>query len=52
VATGANLKLPGYQKIQIKKNGAGVSVVYGQAWVDVNKDNLKDWVLPNGKYKL
>ena len=52
IKPGVDLKVPGYNKIQVKKNAAGVSVVYGQAWVDVNKDNLKDWILPNGKYKL
>ena len=52
VANGTDLKVPGYKKIMIKKNDAGNPVVYGQAWVDVNKDNLKDWMLPTGKYKL
>jgi simple sugar transport system substrate-binding protein len=52
IKPGMDLKVPGYGKISVKKNAAGVPVVYGQAWVDVNKDNLKDWVLPDGKYKL
>jgi len=52
ITPGADLKVSGYNKIQIKQNAAGVNVVYGQAWVDVNKDNLKNWLLPNGKYKL
>jgi simple sugar transport system substrate-binding protein len=52
IKPGMDLKVPGYSKIQIQKNPAGVNVIYGQAWVDVNKDNLKNWLLPNGKYKL
>jgi hypothetical protein len=27
-------------------------VIYGSAWVDVNKNNLKDWTNPDGSYKL
>jgi simple sugar transport system substrate-binding protein len=52
ITEGMNLGRPGYTKITIKKNKSGVPVIYGSAWVDVNKDNLKDWINPDGKYKL
>jgi len=52
IKEGTNLGRPGYESIIIKKNKDGVPVIYGQAWMDVNKDNLKDWKKPNGDYKL
>lgn len=52
IKDGMNLGVPGYEKIIIKKNKFDVPVVYGQAWVDVNKDNLKEWTNPDGSYKL
>ena len=52
VTEGMNLGKPGYEKVTIKNNASGVPVIYGAAWVDVNKDNLKDWVNADGKYKL
>jgi len=52
ITEGMNLGRPGYTKITIKKNKYGVPIIYGSAWVDVNKDNLKDWMTPDGKYKL
>ncbi len=52
ITEGMDLGRPGYEKITIKKNKYGVPVIYGQAWQDVNKDNLQDWVNPDGKYKL
>jgi simple sugar transport system substrate-binding protein len=52
VKEGMDLGRPGYTKVTIKKNKSGVPVIYGSAWVDVNKDNLKDWTNPDGKYKL
>jgi simple sugar transport system substrate-binding protein len=52
ITEGMDLGRPGYTKITIKKNKSGVPVIYGSAWVDVNKDNLKNWVNPDGKYKL
>ena len=52
IKEGTNLGRPGYENIIIKKNAAGVPVIYGQAWMDVNKDNLKDWKKPDGDYKL
>jgi simple sugar transport system substrate-binding protein len=52
ITEGTNLGRPGYESIIIKKNKDGVPVIYGQAWMDVNKGNLKDWKKPNGDYKL
>jgi simple sugar transport system substrate-binding protein len=52
IADGTNLGVPGYEKITIKKNDAGVPVIYGQAWVDVDKSNLSEWKTSDGKYKL
>jgi simple sugar transport system substrate-binding protein len=52
VTEGMNLGRPGYEKIILKNNASGVPVIYGAAWVDVNKDNLKDWTNADGKYKL
>ncbi len=52
ITDGMNLGKPGYENIKIKKNKYGVPVIYGNAWVDVNKDNLKEWMTPDGKYKL
>ena len=52
ITEGMNLGRPGYEKITIKNNKDGVPVIYGQAWMDVTKDNLKDWKKPDGDYKL
>jgi len=52
IKDGVDLGVPGYNSITIKNNEHGVPVVYGQAWVDVNKDNLKDWTNADGSYKL
>jgi len=52
ISDGTNLGAPGYEKITIKKNDAGVPVIYGQAWVDVNKENLGTWKNADGSYKL
>jgi simple sugar transport system substrate-binding protein len=52
ITAGMSLGRPGYEKIIIKNNKSGVPVIYGSAWVDVNKDNLKNWTNPDGSYKL
>ena len=52
VANGTDLKASGYNSITIQKNDSGVSVIYGQAWVDVNKGNLGEWRNSDGSYKL
>jgi len=52
IKEGMDLGATGYENITIKKNQNGVPVVYGQAWVDVNKDNLDEWTNSDGSYKL
>jgi simple sugar transport system substrate-binding protein len=52
IKEGDNLGKPGYESVTIQHNASGVPVVYGQAWVDVNKDNLDDWKNPDGSWKL
>lgn len=52
ITEGTDLGAPGYENITIKKNEHGIPVIYGQAWVDVNKENLADWKDASGKYKL
>ncbi len=52
IKEGDNLGKPGYESVTIQNNAAGVPVVYGQAWVDVNKDNLDDWKNSDGSWKL
>ena len=52
ITEGMNLQRPGYESITIKQNDAGENVIYGQAWQDVNVDNLDEWIDENGDYKL
>ncbi|MDR1929723.1 MAG: substrate-binding domain-containing protein [Treponema sp.] len=52
IADGTDLGVKGYDNIMIRNNDAGVPVIYGQAWVDVNKDNLDEWRNADGSYKL
>lgn len=52
VTAGADLGRPGYEDITIQTNSSGSKVIYGQAWVDVNKDNLDDWKTASGDYML
>ncbi|MDR3166299.1 MAG: substrate-binding domain-containing protein, partial [Treponema sp.] len=52
IADGTDLGVSGYNSVTIKNNDAGVPVIYGQAWVDVNKDNLSEWRNADGSYKL
>jgi simple sugar transport system substrate-binding protein len=52
IVDGTDMGAPGYESITIKKNEHGHPVIYGQAWVDVDKDNLDDWKDSAGKYKL
>ena len=37
-AEGMDLGIPGYEKVSLDGK-----VIYGQAWVDVTKDNAKDY---------
>jgi simple sugar transport system substrate-binding protein len=52
IRDGISLNVDGYRSITIKNNDAGVPVIYGQAWVDVNKGNLSEWRNADGSYKL
>lgn len=52
IKDGINLGVPGYENITIRKNAHGVPVVYGQAWVDVDVNNIDDWKGPDGDYLL
>ena len=52
ITEGMDLGRPGYESITIQKNADGFPVIYGQAWVDVDLDNLDDWKNPDGSYKL
>jgi simple sugar transport system substrate-binding protein len=38
VTNGADLGVTGYNKVAVKGH-----VIYGQAWVDVTKNNMKDY---------
>jgi simple sugar transport system substrate-binding protein len=52
LSDGTDLGVSGYDNVTIRNNDAGVPVIYGQAWVDVNKDNLGEWKNADGSYKL
>jgi simple sugar transport system substrate-binding protein len=52
ITPGTDLKAKGYNNITITPNEHGVPIIYGAAWVDVNKGNLGEWRNPDGSYKL
>ncbi|MFP4329203.1 MAG: substrate-binding domain-containing protein [Spirochaetaceae bacterium] len=52
VTDGTDMGRPGYESVTVRPNDSGVPVIYGQAWVDVNADNLDDWRDANGDYTL
>jgi simple sugar transport system substrate-binding protein len=52
IADGLDLGVPGYHNITIIPNEHGVPVIYGAAWVDVNRYNLHEWRNPDGSYRL
>ena len=52
VGAGADLGRPGYDRVTVMPNAAGVPVIYGSAWMTVNRDNLKDWIRPDGSCTL
>jgi simple sugar transport system substrate-binding protein len=52
ISDGTDLGVSGYNNVTIRNNDAGVPVIYGQAWVDVNKNNLGEWKNADGSYKL
>ena len=52
IKEGLDLGIPGYESVTIRTNEHGVPIVYGSAWVDVNKDNLDEWKNEDGSYRL
>lgn len=52
ITNGTDMGAPGYNNVTVRKNESGVPVIYGQAWVDVNEDNLDEWKDADGSYKL
>jgi len=52
IEEGMDLGRPGYESIIIQENEHGVPILYGQAWADVNADNLDEWRDANGDYEL
>jgi simple sugar transport system substrate-binding protein len=52
ISDGTDLGVSGYNNVTIRNNESGVPVIYGQAWVDVNKGNLGEWRNADGSYKL
>ncbi len=52
ISEGIDLGRPGYENIIIKENANGVPIIYGQAWADVNIDNLDEWRDASGDYEL
>ncbi|MFW6137817.1 MAG: autoinducer 2 ABC transporter substrate-binding protein [Spirochaetota bacterium] len=52
ITEGMDLGKPGYENITIQENESGTPVIYGSAWVDVDKENLDEWKNPDGSYKL
>lgn len=43
ITDGMDLGVPGYNKVSVKKGAGDGIIVTGQAWVDVTKDNYKDY---------
>ena len=43
IEDGMDLEAEGYQGLLLKQNDKGANVLYGQAWIDVNKDNMGDY---------
>jgi simple sugar transport system substrate-binding protein len=52
VVDGMDLGAPGYESISVQPNEHGVPVALGQAWADVNADNLDEWRDANGDWEL
>lgn len=52
MSDGMDLGVAGYENVSIQNNDAGVPVVYGQAWHDVNADNLDEWRTADGDWEL
>ena len=43
ITDGMDLEAEGYQGLLLKENDKGAKVLYGQAWIDVDKDNMGDY---------
>ena len=43
VEDGADLGVPGYNKVVVRKGAGAGQVILGQAWADVDKSNMKDY---------
>jgi len=52
IKDGTDLGRPGYESVTIQKNQYGVPIIYGKAWIDVDKSNLGQWKNPDGTWKL
>lgn len=52
ITEGMDLGRPGYESVLVQENESGVPILYGQAWADVNADNLDEWRDANGDYEL
>lgn len=52
ITEGMDLGKRGYEDISIEENDHGVPVISGEAWRDVNADNLDEWKDEDGDYEL
>ena len=52
IENGMDLGRPGYDRVTVKLNAFHVRVAFGRAWVDVDKGGMRDWINPDGTYKL
>jgi simple sugar transport system substrate-binding protein len=52
VTSGMDLGVTGYENISVQPNEHGVPIALGQAWADVNTDNLDEWRDENGDWEL
>ena len=43
ITDGMDLEAEGYQGLLLKENDKGAKVLYGQAWIDVDKDNMDEY---------
>ena len=43
ITDGMDLGVPGYNKVRVKKGPGKGIIVVGQAWIDVDKNNYKDY---------
>jgi len=43
IVDGMDLKVPGFEKIKLGKGPNGVDVIYGSAWIEIDKDNMDQY---------